>query len=67
MWELPEMKMFQTRDGDQLLCYDVCACKLGARDETTGMLARKEWTFMTDSETLHKILHLRCSHHTMHV
>ena len=59
--------MFQTRYGDQLLYSDLGACQLGARDETTGMLARKEWTFMTNSEALHKILHLRCSHHTMHV
>ena len=30
------------------------------------MLARKEWTFMTNNETLHKILNLRCSHHNKH-
>ena len=35
--------------------------------QNTGMLARKEWTFMTNSETLHKVLNLRCRHHTKHV
>ena len=30
------------------------------------MLVRKEWTFMTNSESLHKILIMRCSHHTKH-
>ena len=42
------------------------AFELGVRDETTRMLARSEWTFMTNSETLHKILNLRCGHHTEH-
>ena len=60
------MKMFQTRYGDQLLYSDMDACELGVRDETTRMWARQEWTFMTNSETLHKILNLRCSHHTKH-
>ena len=58
------MKMFQTRNGDQLLYFDIDSCGLGVRDETTRVLARKEWTFMTNSETLHKILNLRCSHLT---
>ena len=66
-WELPEMKMFQTRHGIHLLYSDMGACELGVRDETTRMLARKAWTFMTNSETLHKILNLRCSRHPMHV
>ena len=39
------------------------ACELGVRDETTRMLVRKEWTFMTNSENLPKILNLRCSDH----
>ena len=32
--------------------------ELGVRDERTGMLAGKEWTFMTNSETLHRILNM---------
>ena len=28
------------------------------------MLVRKEWTFITNSESLQKILNMRCSHHT---
>ena len=55
--ELPEMKMFQTRCGNQLLYYDLDACELGVRGETTRMV-RKEWTFMTNSESLHRI----CKH-----
>ena len=50
-WELPEMKMFQTRCGNQLLDSDLDACESGVRDETTRMLVREEWTFMTDSES----------------
>ena len=65
-WELTEKKMFQTHNGDQLFYSDMDACELGGRDEKTRMLARKEWTFMTNSETLHKTLNLRCSHHTKH-
>ena len=60
------MKMFQKHFGHQLLYSDLDTCELGVRDEKTRMLARKEWTFMTNSETLHKILNLRCSHHTKH-
>ena len=30
-WELPEMKMFQKRNGDQLLYSDMDACELGVR------------------------------------
>ena len=47
-WELPEMKMFQTRCGNQLLYSDLDAC---VRDETT-----REWKFMTNGKRLHKIL-----------
>ena len=61
------MKMFQTRYGDHLLYSVMDACELSVRDETNGMLARREWTFMTNSETLDKILNLRCSHRTKHV
>ena len=53
--------MFQTRFGNELLYSDLDACKLGVRDETTRMLVRKEWTFMTNSESLHKILNMRCA------
>ena len=60
------MKMFQTRNGDQLLYFGIDSFELGVRDETTRMLARKEWTLITNSETLHKILNLRCSHLTKH-
>ena len=59
------MKMFQTRFGN-LLCSDLDACVLCVRNETTRMLVRKEWTFMTNSENLQKILNMRCSHHTKH-
>ena len=58
------MKMFHTRGGNQLLYSDLDACELGGQDETetTRVLVRKEWTFMTNSESLHKILNMRCSH-----
>ena len=65
-WELPEMKMFQKCFANQLLYSDLDACELGVRDETTRMPVRKEWTFMTNSEGIHKILNMRCSHHTKH-
>ena len=55
--KLPEM---------QVLCSALDACVLGVCDETTRMLVRKEWTFMTHSECLQKILSMRCSHHTKH-
>ena len=58
------MKMFQTRSGNQLLYSDLDACELGVRDETTRMLVSKEWTFMTNNDSLHKILNMRCSYHT---
>ena len=64
--ELPETNIFKTRFGHQLLYSDLDACDLAVRDESTRMLVREEWTFMTNSETLHKILNLRCSHHTKH-
>ena len=64
--ELPEMKMFQKHFGQQLLYSNLDTCELGVRVEKTRMLARKEWTFMTNSDTLHKILNLRCSHQTKH-
>ena len=63
-WKMPEMKMFQTRFGKQLSYSDLDAFELGVRDETTNMLVRKEWTFMTNSESLHKNLNMRCSHDT---
>ena len=65
-WQLPEMNMFQKHFVHQLLYSDLDTCELGVRDEKTRMLARKEWTFRTNSVTLHKILKLRCSHHTKH-
>ena len=65
-WELPEMKMFQTRFGNQLLYSVTDACELGVRDEKARVLVRKEWTFTTNSESLHKVLKMRCSHHTKH-
>ena len=57
-----EMKMFQTRYGNQLFFSDLDACELGVRDETTGLLLRKERTFMSNSEHLHKTLSLRITH-----
>ena len=45
------MKMFQTSYGDQLLYSDMEACELGVRDESTGMLARKEWTIMISTRS----------------
>ena len=57
------MKMFQTGCGTQLLYSDLDACELGVRDETTRMLVRKEWTFMTNSESTQNPEHaLRSSH-----
>ena len=60
-WELPEMKMFQTHFGNQLLYSDLDACELGVRDETTKMLVRKQWTFTTNSEGLQNFVVERCN------
>ena len=60
------MKMFETRCGNQLSYSYLDACELGMRDETTRMLVRKEWALMTNSESLYKILNMRCTHHTKH-
>ena len=60
------MKMFETRCGNQLSYSYLDACELGMRDETTRMLVRKEWAVMTNSESLYKILNMRCTHHTKH-
>ena len=58
--------MFQQRFAHQLLFSDMDAREFGVRDEKTRTLARKEWTFMTHNETLHKILKRQSSHHTDH-
>ena len=55
--ELPEVKMFQTRFVNQLLYSRLDACELGVRDETTRVLVRKEWTFMTNSESSQNFEH----------
>ena len=60
------MKLFQTRYGQQLMYSEMDACELGVRDEKSRLLVRKEWTFMTNSENLHNILNMSCSHHTEH-
>ena len=65
-WELPEMKLFQTRYGEQLMYSEMDACELGVRDEKSRLLVRKEWTFMTNNENLHNNLNMSCSHHTKH-
>ena len=65
-WELPEMKTFQTRSGNHLWYSALDACELGVRDARTRMLVRKERTLMTNSEIIHKIVNMRCSHHTKH-
>ena len=39
--ELLEMKMFQTRHGDQLLHSDMDACELGARDPEHRNVGKK--------------------------
>ena len=54
------------QDLRQLLYSDLDACELGVRDETTRTLVRIEVTFMINSESLHKILNMHCSHHTEH-
>ena len=51
-WEVPEMKMFQTRSGNWLSYSDLDACELGVRDETARMQARRHgWSLKTLERT----------------
>ena len=59
---LPEIQLLRKQCGNLLSYSELDACALGVRDETTKCRMRKEWTFMTNSETSHKTLNLRCSH-----
>ena len=63
-WELPEMKHVSDALWKSTVVFLIWmpvnwACET-RRDKTTRMLVRKGSTFMTNSESLHKILNMRC-------